>query len=639
MGMIDTGRLVSQKTTQEPRFFDGGSEEQLIHYQLLLENMSDGFVYGQMLFDDSSTSLDMTIIEVNKAFEKIMGIPRQRVLGQKATEIFPALSHDPTDWLGKMGRIALGGGRKVFEGQFGPDRWFRVSIFSQKKGYIATIFADITERKKNEVQLRYQARFVQAIPDSIISTDRQLRIKRWNPAATSLYGWSEQEVFGKPITFYVQIPLLTEPHLVDQRQVLFQKGAWSGDILQHRKDGTPIVVSSCVITITDAAENVTGFVTVNRDITDRKRMEDNLRQSEEQYRTLTEHIPDAIARFDLDLRHLYMNPAYQHLTRRPPEAVIGKSLKELATPPELTRHLIPKLNEVARTGHPSILEYRLLPPPRAHYYQTLIIPEMDSSDKPKSLLTVTRDLTAIKKTEEKLVQITKDLTESNKDLESFNYSVAHDLRAPLRSINGFSGALSTDYKQCLDAQGQYYLDRIHNSTLNMADLIDDILRLSHISRTQLHYELVNISDQANAIVEHLKQQAPERSARISIQQGIMISGDRKLLNILLENLLKNAWKFTRDKATADIVLTAQDKQNTIILTFKDNGAGFDMAFKDKLFKPFQRLHSVEEFPGIGIGLAMVKRIVEKHGGHVWSEGEVGKGATFFVELPKNKLVS
>jgi signal transduction histidine kinase len=237
-----------------------------------------------------------------------------------------------------------------------------------------------------------------------------------------------------------------------------------------------------------------------------------------------------------------------------------------------------------------------------------------------------------KKAEEALRQSTIELATANKELEAFSYSVSHDLRAPLRSIDGFSQALLEDYAHKLDEQGKNYLQRVRSATQRMGDLIDDLLILSRVTRSEMKLQTVDLSTLANSIAAELKKTQPERSVEFVITPGLSANGDAHLLRLLLENLLGNAWKFTAKRAKAKIEFGASRVNGRRAFLVRDDGAGFDMTYVDKLFTPFQRLHSGNEFPGTGIGLATVQRIVNRHGGRVWAEGEVEKGATVYFML-------
>ena len=234
----------------------------------------------------------------------------------------------------------------------------------------------------------------------------------------------------------------------------------------------------------------------------------------------------------------------------------------------------------------------------------------------------------------KLAHLNTELAAANKELEAFAYSVSHDLRAPLRSIDGFSQALLEDYADKLDEQGEGYLQRVRAASQRMGHLIDDLLNLSRVTRREMKLESVNLSILAREITEEVAQTQPDREVEFIITEDLMAQGDISLLRIALENLLGNAWKFTGNQPDTVIEFGATQYEGQLTYYIRDNGVGFDMTYMDKLFSPFQRLHTVAEFPGTGIGLATVQRIIHRHGGKIWAEGETGKGATFYFTLSK-----
>ena len=231
-----------------------------------------------------------------------------------------------------------------------------------------------------------------------------------------------------------------------------------------------------------------------------------------------------------------------------------------------------------------------------------------------------------------VVERTRELASANQELEAFSYSVAHDLRAPLRSIDGFSQALLEDYAGKIDAEGRQYLQLIRESAQQMGQLIDDLLTLSRVTQSELHYELVDLTVLARSVLARLQKNEPRRKVELIISEGLMANGDARFLGIVLENLLSNAWKFTGRCPVARIEVSVRQEKGCPVFFVRDNGAGFDMAYVHKLFGVFQRLHSAVEFEGTGIGLAIVQRIVRRHSGRVWAEGEVGRGATVYFAL-------
>lgn len=236
------------------------------------------------------------------------------------------------------------------------------------------------------------------------------------------------------------------------------------------------------------------------------------------------------------------------------------------------------------------------------------------------------------KAEKELSERAIALEAVNKELEAFSYSVSHDLRSPLRSIDGFSLALLEDYADKLDDEGKDYLIRVRNASQRMAQLIDDLLQLSRLTRKEMQRESVDLTSLAKAVASNLQRNQPDRDTKFVIEEGMTTNGDSKLLQVLLENLMGNAWKFTGKKSTATIELNSQGNNEKSVYYIKDDGAGFDMEYSEKLFGAFQRLHGANEFEGTGIGLATVQRIVTRHGGKIWAEGAINQGATFYFTL-------
>jgi signal transduction histidine kinase len=236
--------------------------------------------------------------------------------------------------------------------------------------------------------------------------------------------------------------------------------------------------------------------------------------------------------------------------------------------------------------------------------------------------------------ERRVADRTRQLEMTNKELDAFSYSVSHDLRAPLRSIDGFSQMLLKKHHGQLDAQSEDYLERICRATRRMGQLIDDLLRLAHVTRSTLKQIPVDLSKLAHETVEELHKAHPERTVEFAAQTGLTVHGDPGLLRVLMENLIGNAWKYTGKKAHAKIEFGAYTRDGEPVFFVRDNGAGFNMDYAGKLFGAFQRLHGENEFQGTGIGLATVQRIVHRHGGTVWAEAREGEGATFYFTLPQ-----
>jgi light-regulated signal transduction histidine kinase (bacteriophytochrome) len=309
--------------------------------------------------------------------------------------------------------------------------------------------------------------------------------------------------------------------------------------------------------------------------------------------------------------------------------VIGKTHREVV--PE-DASFIKIYGEVARTGLPVHFD-RWSPALRRHYDVYVYSPA------PGQVALLFLDITERKKaehaqreSEERLRQANAELEAVNKELEAFSYAVASDLKTPLRSIEGFSRALLEDYAGLLDDTGKDYCRRIQASTLRMTQLIEALWTMSRLTGGEPAEHVIDLSAEAQVIARELQKRQPERRIDFIIAEGVKVKGDTDMMRVVLENLLDNAWKFTARHATAKIEFGAKEHDRTRAYYVRDDGAGFDMAFADRLFRPFQRLHTDSEFPGIGIGLAIAHNIIKRHGGRMWAEAGVEKGATFYFTL-------
>jgi PAS domain S-box-containing protein len=374
----------------------------------------------------------------------------------------------------------------------------------------------------------------------------------------------------------------------------------------------------------------------------RRKAEGNLRASERRYRRFVERNAAGVLRGAMDGRILECNDSLARMLGYESPA----ELQELQAP---QLYLDPADRELMvnrlKNGEILISEEFCFRRKDGQPVWTLVnVSAVDDELEGERLLEGTIiDITARKRAEQEIRQLnatlerrvaerTAELAAANQDLEAFTYSVAHDLRAPLRGMDGFSLALLEDYGPKLDEQGQNYAQRIRAATLRMGQLIDDLLNLSRISRSGVRKERVDLSALAMAVACDLRKSAPEREGEFVIPPNLEVEGDPRLLRVVLDNLLGNAWKFSAGRRPARIELGVAEQDGRKAYFIRDNGVGFNMAEAGKLFSPFQRLHSATEFPGTGIGLATVERIVRKHGGEVWAESAVGMGATFYFTL-------
>jgi PAS domain S-box-containing protein len=346
-----------------------------------------------------------------------------------------------------------------------------------------------------------------------------------------------------------------------------------------------------------------------------------------------ENIPDMVFVKDAaKLEFVRLNRAGEELLGITRADLVGKSDHDFF-PPEQAAHFIAKDREtLAAKRLVDIPEEPIHTASGARWLHTKKVPIVDDAGTPRFLLGISEDITERKLAMAALAQAKDAAEAASRELEAFSYSVAHDLRAPLRAIDGFAQALLEDYAKNLDIVGNRHLERIRAAAQRMAALIDDLLRLSRVTRAEQRREAVNLSSLARIAVAQLERGEPARKVTVVIEDTSIVMADPKLLAIVFDNLFGNAWKFTGNSPHPSIELGTRRIADEIVYFVRDNGAGFDMAYQNKLFGVFQRLHPMHEFPGTGVGLATVKRIIERHGGRVWAEGAVGMGATVFFTL-------
>lgn len=394
---------------------------------------------------------------------------------------------------------------------------------------------------------------------------------------------------------------------------------------------------------------VMGAVVTFIDITERKRIENELKQHRdnlqqlveertaalEQQATIIDQIHDSVVSTDLHGKVTSWNRGAERLFGYSKEEAIGQPIS-FVYPPDEHEILQQRVITPLKTRGEHDVEVRMLKKSGELFFAHLSLSlQYDKAGTVVGMIGYSLDITQSKRAAEELKRKALELAASNKELAAFSYSVSHDLRAPLRAINGFSTALAEDYGDTLDDNAKHYLQRICAGAERMGLLIDDLLMLSRVTRDEIHWEPVDLSHLAQDVVDKLQNEDPQRQVTVDISPGLTTVGDRRLLQIALDNLLGNAWKYTRKTEQARFNFGQKRINGAAVYYIQDNGAGFDMTYANKLFGAFQRLHSSNEFEGTGIGLATVQRIISRHGGKIWAEAELDKGATFYFTLGMN----
>jgi PAS domain S-box-containing protein len=501
----------------------------------------------------------------------------------------------------------------------------------------------IGERQKSEERARENendlATTLESIGDGVIATDPAGLVTRINPVAREITGWELESAIGKSIdeVFHLVHDVKTTdlPNPVHEAMRTKKIVEIDDAAILVAKDGTKRRVADSAAPIRSPGGGVRGAVLVFRDVT--KVLEDarSLRRMHAFLDSILENIPDMVFVKDAqDLAFVRFNRAGETLLGLKREELIGKT--DFAFfPPDQAKAFVDKDRETLRgKAIVDIPEEPLTTATGTRWLHTKKVPVMDENGEPEYLLGISADITD-RRRDEFTLRASKEATEAaHRELEAFSYSVAHDLRAPLRSIDGFSQALLEDYGDKLDDDGKGHLTRVRNAAQRMAELIDDLLALARVSRAEVARSSLDVSTLAREVGEQAKS-LRNPNAELVVADGLTTNADPRLLRVLFENLLANAFKFSAKRADARIEIGQRVENGVPVLFVKDNGAGFDLGAAKKLFTAFQRYHRPNEYEGTGIGLATAERIVSRHGGRIWAESAPGSGATFSFILDTN----
>jgi PAS domain S-box-containing protein len=499
--------------------------------------------------------------------------------------------------------------------------------------------ARVIERKR-KADDKFQA-LLESAPDAMVIVGKEGRMTMINAQTAKLFGYAREELLGNTVEMLVPARFRDQhPHQRDRYLKEPRVRAMGSELELYglRKDGTefPIEISLTPI----ETEQGTLVSSAIRDMTERRR-------AEYKFRALLESAPDAMVIVGKDGRIALVNAQTEKIFGYERAELLGNGVEMLVPArfhEQYPQHRAEYFADLrARTISSGLALYGLRKDGTEFPIEISLSPLETEQGTGTLVSSAIRDVTERKNAEDELRELNASrrrqaaqLEVVNKELEAFSYSVSHDLRAPLRSIDGFSLALMEDYADKLDEQAQTHLKRIRTATQRMAQLIDDLLKLAMVTRSEMRTEMVNLSGLASVILAEYQRAEPLRQVECVVQALVIARGDPRLLQLVLENLLGNAWKFTSKTAKAKIEFGEAQVEGQAVYFVRDNGAGFDMKYAEKLFGAFQRLHTATDFPGIGVGLATVQRIIHRHGGRVSAEGAEGKGATFSFTLKVNQ---
>jgi PAS domain S-box-containing protein len=601
--------------------------------RLIIESITD---YAIFLLDR-----DGRVVTWNAGAERIKGYRAEEILGQPFSRFYTA-EDLKADKPAVALQVAAASGRSEAEGwrvrQDGTRFWAHV-IITALRGPDGAVVAfgkvtrDLTAQRQAEATLRQSEERLRLMVENVkeyalLMLDREGRVVSWDTGAERIQGYHSGEILGQHFSRLYPPDDAAQGKPGWELERAAREGQFEDEGWRVRKDGSRFWANVVLRPIRDPQGSVVGFAKVTRDLTERRRAEAELRRQKGFVDQLISSSDDGIFAFDRELRYTLWSEGMARITGLGAEEAVGR----------LVLDVFPFFRETGEDKHfAAALEGRTVTAQGGRYHAGGGVAEATFEARYSPLIGASGEIVgglAIVRDETARVAAERELARSNAELERFSYSVSHDLRAPLRAIDGFAKALDQDYGTTLTAEGQRLLRVIRENAQRMGQLIDSLLNFSRLGRQRLVTTSVDLTALAHAVVAELRGAEEGASVEVAVQPLPSTVGDATLLRQVLINLVGNAFKFTRHRAHPRVEIGSQRAGADVAYFVRDNGAGFDMRFVDKLFGVFQRLHHVEEFEGTGVGLALAQRIVERHGGRMWAEGKVNAGATFYFTLPQ-----